>query len=161
MKSIDFVRENIDLLVTKHPKIKCTYEFNNFSQSHYVEILPKEYNLQNDKFMNDEMEILIRFIEQFPYETLTFITDDDLYSIEDSNYIKIGSEYVDQIIEFSLKNLAIEKSLLTKGLFNIENNSVNYIIDHSSYKLAVSKTNSDSNQEPFFEAGENNYTMAA
>jgi hypothetical protein len=90
MMSKEFIICAINKLVDKYTGIKCIYEKDDFSKSHYIEIIPKEYSLKDDNFVDDEMEIIIKFIAQFPYETLVFITEDDLYSITKPEYETIG-----------------------------------------------------------------------
>jgi hypothetical protein len=96
MNAIDFLIKTIDSIVKKYPHIKCRYEVDEFSKSHFIEILPKKFHELDGSFLNEELEIIHNFINRFPYETLTFTTDGGLYTIEKPYYIATGESFKKQ-----------------------------------------------------------------
>jgi len=92
MNSIEYIKKNIDILVNKYSDIKCRYEADTLSGSHYLEISSSNGG-KNELLLNSEIELLSNFISIFPYETLTFLQKDDLFTITSPTYIKEGIDF--------------------------------------------------------------------
>lgn len=105
MTSKFFTIKQIDKLIELFPYLQIRYEIDVFSESHFVEILPIQ-SYKNDKFyISEEQRIISQFIQEYPFETITFLSEGDLFSIENPIYSKKGWEY-------DLKELSFEKSKL-------------------------------------------------
>ncbi len=165
MNSIEYIKNKIDILVEKYKHIRCRYEFDEFSQSHYIEVMPREYCQLDDFFLKDEMEIVVNFITQFPYESLVFITEGDLYIIEKPLYTKVGKDFGKQIIEFSFNELLDSNFKYYQSMADTDNDNLEYtfnnLFDGVSFKIKLEEVSQSSNEKPLFEAGEYNYAMAA
>ncbi len=92
MKSEDYIKKVIDNLVIKYPFSKCRYENHWVSESHFIEITPMEL-INNYEFQDFQIKTISDFIDKFPFENLTFISDDDVTQIEMVTYEKTGKAY--------------------------------------------------------------------
>ena len=103
MTSNIFIKKQIDKLIELFPCLQIRYEIDAFSESHFIEILPIHF-YKNDKFyISEEQRIISQFIQEYPFETITFLSEGDLFSIENPIYSKRGWE-------FDLKEFSFEKS---------------------------------------------------
>jgi hypothetical protein len=93
MNSSDFIKSMIGSLVERMPYIRCRYEFHDASYNHFIEVVPNFYYKQDSVYIKLEEEICKEFEEKFPYELITFITDDSVYKITEPIFIKEGNLY--------------------------------------------------------------------
>ena len=89
----EFLIEQINKLVEKFPYLQARYEIDIFSKSHYIEISPKTLYQTDKSYMTDEQALVIHFIKKYPLESLTFLTTDDLLTIENPIYSKKGRKF--------------------------------------------------------------------
>jgi hypothetical protein len=93
MDAIDFLKNKLEQLVVEFPMIKCSYEFENFDNSHVVEILPNEY-YDKDELLNAKLiELDNEFIKLFPYHGLYFISENSLYPVKNPIFKVKGQLY--------------------------------------------------------------------
>jgi hypothetical protein len=92
--AVNFIKSKIDYLVNKYPNIKVTLEVDSFSESYYLQVLPAHFFITDKNFLEDETNILLEFINLFPYQSITFCTEGDFYEIQNEDYISIGKDYV-------------------------------------------------------------------
>ncbi len=85
---IQFLENKLQKLTQKFVKIKCAYEFHNPSDAHYVEVIP-ELEFNREMLQLEVADILIDFYEQFPGESLVFLTDSDGINIH-PQYVVTG-----------------------------------------------------------------------
>ncbi len=88
MTSIDYIKDRLSQILDEFPEVGCKYEFDEFSFSHIIEISPSDFYLSNKNFKKIEFELLKDFIDKFPYENITFITEEDFYRIENPIFEK-------------------------------------------------------------------------
>ena len=93
MTSIEFIKDKMKELINIFPNIKCSYEFQSFDNSHIIEVLPSGFYKQSHLFYNKSTKIDIEFIENFPFEGLFFIDDNNLFPIKNITYEVIGRDY--------------------------------------------------------------------
>jgi len=120
MTSTEYIKNKLSQILSQFPEISCKYEFDAFSASHLIELKPSEIYFSNHSFKEKEIELLSEFIELYPFENITFITDDDLYKIESpifekqsqvsfNNVSKVKEQnYWDQLINFDLENIYVK-----------------------------------------------------
>lgn len=77
MKSQQFIASQLKDLVKEFPKLTAKYEYDDSCQSHFIEIEPTEEFETNKDYIKFEKEIRLEFIEQFPFEILTFVSGED------------------------------------------------------------------------------------
>lgn len=90
MKSIDFLKLEIDNLVMENPALRCRYEFDAHSCIHLIEVTPFSVYELDEKYIEFESKITFSFIDNFPNENICFISDDSLIKISNPSYTKIG-----------------------------------------------------------------------
>ncbi|QKJ28508.1 hypothetical protein HQ865_01610 [Mucilaginibacter mali] len=93
MNTFEFVTGMIDKIVDNFPFIQCRYQYDNFDNSHFVEVLPAKYLQECDDLTLMRNSFIIDFIKKFPSESLTFVTDGDLIELDDIIYLKQGKGY--------------------------------------------------------------------
>lgn len=94
MKSKNYIINKIDVLVHKFSNLSCKYGFDNFSNSHYIEILPSSEYYSNNEYAFFEVSLINDFINEYPDETITFLTEGDLYEITEPIYIRAGLSFL-------------------------------------------------------------------
>lgn len=111
--SKDFVLAEINSIVKKFPFIRCRYEYNPLSVTHFIEISPKEFYEINENFTSEENRITMFFIEKFPHEDILFLTSGDYIKITKPIYVAIGKFYkqdINQMVEEATREM------LTRGI---------------------------------------------
>ena len=93
MTAKKFVIREINNLIEKFPYLQARYEVSDFSKSHYIEISPKIFYQTDKSYRAYEQSILIDFIKKYPLESLTFLTTDDLLTLENPIYSKKGRQF--------------------------------------------------------------------
>ena len=70
MKSIDFLKLEIDNLVMENPALRCRYEFDAHSCIHLIEVTPFSVYELDEKYIEFESKITFSFIDNFPNENI-------------------------------------------------------------------------------------------
>ncbi|WP_288447891.1 hypothetical protein [uncultured Chryseobacterium sp.] len=81
MKSKEFLKNCLQELACKYSNSTIKYYFDTFDNDHYVMIAP-ESDLQNI-MQNDAVDIDREFIAKFPYESISFINENDTLSFDE------------------------------------------------------------------------------
>lgn len=95
MNSKDFIINKLRKLIKKLPAVKISYNFHELSDTHSVEILPKDIYHNNKLFKQLEEDLIIDFITKYPTESLCFLTEDSIIPIESIELAFIGDSYED------------------------------------------------------------------
>ncbi|MCK9452686.1 MAG: hypothetical protein M0Q90_13415 [Bacteroidales bacterium] len=90
MKSYDFIENSLQYLVKCFPQMKASYEFDDFSNSHFIEVLPSTEFRENLEYSKYETNLIIDFISKFPNEDIVFVTKNDLIAVENPSLVKKG-----------------------------------------------------------------------
>ncbi len=90
MKSQEFVINKINHLIDLFPEIQLQYVYDTFETSHFIEVLPKETYDSTERYGKEELKITQEFIEKYPYELITFVTQGDLITIDRPIYSRKG-----------------------------------------------------------------------
>lgn len=102
MNSKDFIIKSINEIVSSFPYLNFRYEFDSFSKSHFIEVRPNSSYKNDLTYIEIEKEITLRFFDLFPYESLTFISEDSYYKIEKPTYEK---GFITDNLSMSFNNL--------------------------------------------------------
>ncbi len=144
MKSNNYIIQKIDDLVRAFPELKIRYEFDSFSDSHIIEVLPAKEYKDNTKYAKYETQLMFDFISEYPLEEIVFITEEDLVEIENPIYVKEGTLYGDININelfdisFDLNNLKNTiKGSITGDIKVKEIEQEDYKIEEISYSYAL------------------------
>lgn len=90
---MEHIISKLQEMVKKIPSIKVLYKYDSESNDHLIEVLPKSEYLSNVEIEEVESQIVLDFIEKFPYESIIFLTDQDGISMENHNDVFVGSEF--------------------------------------------------------------------
>lgn len=102
MTSKDFIIRSINEIVSSFPYLNLRYEFDSFSKSHFIEVRPSSSYKNDYSYIQVEREITLRFFDLFPYESLTFISDESYFKIEKPIYEK---GFITDNLSMSLSNI--------------------------------------------------------
>jgi len=108
MKPKEYVITKIHEMIALFPAIKVRYEFNGFTQSHLIEVLPAETHTQNHEYMSFAMDIFFEFNRLFPDESVVYIGDNSLTEIENCELEIEGKEWSKSTILNYLENIKDE-----------------------------------------------------
>lgn len=87
----DFIIKSINLISKDFSFLKFSYYHDEMSDAHFIQISPSEYfETYNEKFVSLQNEIILTFIEKFPYESLAFTGEEDLFEGEIPVFILCG-----------------------------------------------------------------------
>lgn len=93
MKARDFIKDKLEYLIDIFPQMKVSYEFDDFSNSHFIEVLPSKEFKENIEYSKYETNLIIDFISTYPNEDIVFVTKNDLIEINNPSFIKKGVLY--------------------------------------------------------------------
>ena len=107
MNAQEYIIKGLNVLIDGFPQLKVEYELDESTNSHFIEVLPKEEFQLNERYANFEANLIFNFIERFPFEEITFISKGDIYEIKNPVFVKEGflydlKVYIDQFspVEF-------------------------------------------------------------
>lgn len=83
MTAKEFVIENAKVITERFPITSCRYQIDEFEQSHYIEVLPKQIFESSDDFALFQCDVISEFMDEFPNQSIIFITEGDLVEISD------------------------------------------------------------------------------
>lgn len=145
MNSITTAINIADQLVKLLPTARFTYEYKEYFDMHMIEVLP--LSVYNSVAFEEAAEpFLMEFIGRFPGESLCFVSEDSLYTVETSMHTVEGKEYhpLDALYQ------AAKPSPTAKKRVEIR-------VDPEFFKGLSEKISASSNLNP----GEAEYAMAA
>ncbi|MGB1018416.1 MAG: hypothetical protein ACPGVH_05065 [Chitinophagales bacterium] len=176
MKIIDFIKGKIDSLIVEFPTIKIQYSIDSFQDANYLKILPAKTFNNSIELKRKQAEILMSFIDAYPDEELTFLTESSMIEMNEVIYTKSGHLYSftkyyelsETILEFMTKNFkssrinhvdsAIVMSNYTKSSC-IEQNDLLLVDSYNEISSMIKIKNTFDNDSCV--AGESDYAMAA
>jgi len=113
MNSTKYIISRIDELVKQFPSVKLSYQMDEWSETHFIEVLPKDYfECYHDNFVAAQNKIVLDFIQRYPEEGLAFITKDDLFLVDNPVYFKSGANYEKPQSSFLLHSDPLEQLLI-------------------------------------------------
>jgi len=124
MNSKEFIVSQINDLAKNFPLVKFSYQLDEYSETHFIEVLPKDFfELYDNSFVNQQNKIVLAFIKEFPGEALAFITEDDLFKVDQPIYVKCGAAYKNSFENLSWNHENLN-NLLTDFTPDIQNSFV-------------------------------------
>lgn len=112
MNSTKYIISKIDELVRLFPAMKLSYQVDDWSETHFIEVLPKDlFECYEDKFVAAQNKVVLDFIQNYPDEGLAFITKDDLFSVNNPVYIKVGVNYEQALASLMWHSSPVEQLL--------------------------------------------------
>ncbi|TAG52761.1 MAG: hypothetical protein EAZ27_11815 [Cytophagales bacterium] len=132
MTALQYLKSKINTLVLNFPTIKCSYEFDNFDNSHTIEILPSSiYN--SPTFYKTSMEVYNEFTELFPFEGLFFIDDKVFVPIQNPIYQIVGKNYFSNKVYNNISPLSVFIPYLKEK--NLDSNINNCYLNVNTYNF--------------------------
>jgi hypothetical protein len=108
MESFAYIKNELDLFITLFPRTKISYEFDEITNAHFIEVLPNSIYHLDEQYIKWENDFHTRFITLFPNENIGFITDDSLIVLSKVDFQLIGKEYKESI-SISTEDISIIK----------------------------------------------------
>ena len=93
MKSTEYIINRLEDLVIRINNIRVSYEYDNDSLTHFIEVLPNSLYSLNQEYIEFEDQMFHEFISIFPYENICFLSDDAIVKIENPIFVKEGLGY--------------------------------------------------------------------
>ena len=93
MKPEDFIKTELNKLVSVNNKIRARYEI--FDDTHCIEILPLDIYQNDTSYIEYEDKIRELFDDLYNDISIHFISENALVGIEEPIYVATGSEYLE------------------------------------------------------------------
>ena len=110
MESKEFVEKELRNFIEKFPQSRVRYEFREFANAYFIEVLPREVYSSNAEYMSWESEMWDKFVEHYPEEGICFISDGMLVEIKNPELTLYGDQYLNSLIPIILPPLNFNKS---------------------------------------------------
>lgn len=177
MNAQEYIILTIDSLIKRFENLSCVYAYIPYSNSHFIKI-PKSFHESNNDFIKSEIEIILDFISKYPFESITFITDEGLieedeviYSksnLEKSSFVSINFAWdSDDLIKFyqeSVSAIYTINQIVFNELMNF--NPVHFFIDNtyqtnSTIRVLPTPVSCPKQKEYVTDDSENDFALAA
>lgn len=93
-EAVTFLKIELEMFIKAFPDTKVRYEYDIDAKVHTVEVLPQKIYNSNEEYIQWENDLTSRFINQFPYQNIGFISEDSLLGITDPIFARTGSDYL-------------------------------------------------------------------
>jgi hypothetical protein len=78
----EYIIDTLTKLTSEFNNIRCRYENDFISNTHFVEVVPRDVLESNEQFKTSEEKIMVEFISLFPDQNLCFLSDDALVGLD-------------------------------------------------------------------------------
>ena len=133
MRATDFIKNKLNDLIENFPQMKVSYKFDDFANSHFIEVLPAKVFKDNSVYSEYETQLIIDFISEFPNEEIVFVTKNDLIEITNPLFVKEGYLFNNEILFWNSNiwsnNLISDFNFNFEALSNKTINSIDLISD--------------------------------
>jgi len=139
----NFILNKIENLISQFPQLMIRYEHDESCDSHFIEVSPITEFESNQIYISVEREISIEFVNLFPFDILTFVSEEDGLVLESPMIFKTKTQ--NRILRSKLKKFNFEH--IISDLFE------DYDVDWKK-KINFTTTNigSNSNYSNIFES---------
>lgn len=86
----EYIISELKSFISDFPKTRVRYEHDNFSETHFIEIVPNEIYHLDTRYMQWESEMFDRFVSMYPAENICFISDDALVGLDKIDFELYG-----------------------------------------------------------------------
>jgi hypothetical protein len=118
MSAFEFIIFELKSFINDFSKTRVRYEFDNLSNTHFIEVVPNEvYHLDN-LYIRWESNMFDRFVQNFPDQNICFISDDAIVGLDRIDFELSGKAFV------SFYTTNIPELNLDANLIQV-NNSIN------------------------------------
>lgn len=113
-----FLISNLKKIFLKLENVEISYEFRDSSQTHIIEVKPNSIYKTCEKYIREEIELEDSFYENFPSETMLFITEDSLSKIKSPDLVlkyKLAYNIANTYTPILLSSLLSKNQLANAG----------------------------------------------
>ncbi len=96
MEAKQFILQKMSDLVTLFPKVRVRYDFHFLSKTHALEIVPNKVYDFDQSYKSWESDALFEFMDLFPEESITFVSDNSILGIDKVDYELVGDMFAEQ-----------------------------------------------------------------
>ncbi len=93
MNSKDFIIDKMHQFVGVFPSTRIRYDYHLLSKTHTLEVVPAEIYHLDKAFKKWEESLVFEFIDSFPTESLSLVTDDSFFGIDKIDFELLGSHF--------------------------------------------------------------------
>jgi hypothetical protein len=112
MSAFEFIISELKSFINDFSKTRVRYEFDNLSETHFIEIVPNEVYHLDLEYIQWESNFFDRFVNNFPDQNICFISDDAIVGLDKIDFELYGKDFVSfyttNIPEFNLDPNIIE-----------------------------------------------------
>jgi len=156
MKSNTYILRKIKDLANTIPQLTIRYEYDQSCDSHFVEVSPIDEFESNIQYIALEKEISLEFINLFPFDILTFISEEDGIVLECPIVIRGKSKNKEINKNFDLEGIIstlfeeYDVDWQSNISFKVRNEGLNLKYDGIFHNLNSKKLihNTEKNQNP-------------
>ena len=111
MTSQEYIILELNDFIVKFPQTRVRYEYDQLSDVHFIEVVPKSVYHLDEAYIKWESELYDKFIASFPDQNICFISDDALVGLENVQLVLTGSVY-DTTYSTSRTETIVEESAI-------------------------------------------------
>jgi len=142
-----YITNELEKALIKFPFISIRYENSKEINSHFIEVIPKNAN-DNENITDWQWELITDFIQEFPDQNISFVLESDYVGISNVDFQKSGvlfSKYISNDKEYktlttkefirstpancSAKNYNMRSSNNTFFIESLETGTISYDVD--------------------------------
>lgn len=86
MNPSQYIISKLKSFIEDFPHTRVRYEYDDDSDTHFVEVVPNQTYHLDDNYLKWEMDLFINFVEQYPLYGICFISDDALVGLENVDF---------------------------------------------------------------------------
>lgn len=124
MTPSNFIISKLKLFIEEFPQARVRYEYDDFSDTHFIEVVPNEIYHLDQSYIEWEGKIFDEFVEVFPYDNICFLSDDAIVGLNKIDFELIGVEF-EVLYSTTHKEISVESNVVeveefiyTRNLFN-------------------------------------------
>ncbi len=108
----EIIYNKLNDIVEIVPTIKIEYKYIGATNDHFIKVYPCNDFKSNEVYLEKETDVLLEFAENYPYESLVFLTENDNLDIEYPEKVFIGKMYNSSINIKTFSNLITKNSVI-------------------------------------------------
>ncbi|TRX43049.1 hypothetical protein [Flavobacterium restrictum] len=97
MLPFEFIKSELKNFIIEFPKTRVRYEMDDNSSTHSIEVVPNEIYRLDKNYIIWEDNFFDEFINQFPDQSICFISDDAIVGLDKIDFELSGREYISMI----------------------------------------------------------------
>ncbi|NDP28284.1 MAG: hypothetical protein GZ087_12785 [Flavobacterium sp.] len=133
MLPFEFIKSELKNFIIEFPKTRVRYEMDDNSSTHSIEVIPNEIYRLDKNYIIWEDNFFDEFINQYPDQSICFISDDAIVGLDKIDFELSGREYISMI-----PNNIIDNGLQVQPIcIKSSNNKIS--INGLSFNSGVSK----------------------